>query len=850
MTLVESTILSVNVPDEMVVSKPLEFMLVLNYPITNGAIDKPKIVISITKIENYDDFGGKNLLSKFRKSVIEYKFKAKESSFEVQTKNECPIYYVHSFTKTTFQNVDYDFVYFDALIVINELYCIEFSATFEKVDEEEFTRVYTAILDSLQWSGNAEDCAKYFEAIDQRVAEIEHKYAETTAENNQEWARAIAQFQIPNNGKDVFEIGGLDFDIIQDQSIVEITSFSKELYVTIVAQTKAYKKGENILLLDINEYSEASEKGLVKISFPILEIFQNGIPTGSFDFKDGKCESPYSSMRIDGFEYTLDFFGNITFENGWFGLNGYLKASYNENPVFDVKIYKQFDTKTLDWNNYSFKSLEEAEKAPNEVVQWLEITNPTFEILPALIFDFTNLKSLCIINSDWNSRLKLNFISERIGELKQLEILHISNANIKGIPESIENLKNLTSIFFANNLIKIIPNSVLNLPLLQYCNFDNNGIEEISEPINLPSLYSISLAGNLLKTLPSNLLKQPKINAIKLTKNPLESLSEAFNDFKGLELSIDDKRRLLDYTYKGAGNNGTVLWNDEIFYCNEKDKLFGDFTAVIKKNKLQKYQDALLSLTKKSIGFSHTIEEDYSQVGNHRFGGKPDLPSTVPYPSFIDNYEGEKEYKYEFIGQINCGQIADLQEYLPKKGILFFFLETIHTIYGGSRNPCKIIYIEDIESIESGKRFDLNEADFYEMPNLYVGYQTKATTQLSVPAFYSIATNSYLFNEKSKSLQGIDNYYDTLCEKFEEPIQDKFPHEYAVNAYGFTQHESPELQASLHSKGNPDDWTILLKVTSCGDMQWGDAGDLFFVIHKSDLAKRDFSNVFVTMESS
>jgi len=33
-------------------------------------------------------------------------------------------------------------------------------------------------------------------------------------------------------------------------------------------------------------------------------------------------------------------------------------------------------------------------------------------------------------------------------------------------------------------------------------------------------------------------------------------------------------------------------------------------------------------------------------------------------------------------------------------------------------------------------------------------------------------------------------------------------------------------------------------------MQWGDAGDLFFVIHKSDLAKGDFSNVFITMESS
>lgn len=48
-----------------------------------------------------------------------------------------------------------------------------------------------------------------------------------------------------------------------------------------------------------------------------------------------------------------------------------------------------------------------------------------------------------------------------------------------------------------------------------------------------------------------------------------------------------------------------------------------------------------------------------------------------------------------------------------------------------------------------------------------------------------------------------------------------------MNNHGFTQHEAPELQASLALKGNPEDWVILLTVTSSGDMQWGDAGDIF-----------------------
>jgi uncharacterized protein YwqG len=71
-----------------------------------------------------------------------------------------------------------------------------------------------------------------------------------------------------------------------------------------------------------------------------------------------------------------------------------------------------------------------------------------------------------------------------------------------------------------------------------------------------------------------------------------------------------------------------------------------------------------------------------------------------------------------------------------------------------------------------------------------------------------------------------------------------------MHCYGFTQNESPELQAALTYRGKPEDWVILLKVGSEGDFMWGDAGELFYVIHKSDLLKRDFSKVFITIESS
>ncbi len=833
------------VPDEMEVKNQFQLFSTLNYPYSKGTIDKPKVIISIRKIQDYDEYDGNDLFEKFRTSILESRFEAKESSFEEQIKNGKQIYILHSFTKTTFQKIDYDFVYFDALIILDGIYCIDFLVIYEKVDEEDFKIIYSEILKSLEWTENFEDYAAYFN----EMYEKKETFSNTITKDNDIWVKPLLPFQIPSNGKDIFEIGEFTFDYIEDESSVEISSFTKELYVTLVAKTKAYKKAEKVLLLDSNEYANQSEKGKVKISFPITEIYNNGIPTGSFDYKDDKCEKPYSTINHNGFEYTLDFHGNITFQDNWLGMNGYMKASYNDQPVFDVCIYKKINSTKLDWKNYSFKSLQEALQAPKELVQWLEIKQTILDTFPDEIYEFKNLKSLWITSANWDEKLKLNFISDKIGALKELEVLHITNSNLKEIPESIENLKKLTSINFSNCELKRIPNSVFQLPKLQYLFLNNDKIEELPEQVNLPEFYSIDIKNNLLKTIPATLMQQPKINSIRLTDNVLEYLPDVYNNFKGLELSIEEKKRLLDYDYKGADNKGITKWDNAMYFCSEKDAILDFLNQIISQNELDKYKKELLSLAKKAIGFEHTVEEDYAIVGNHRFGGKPDLPLAIEYPTFLYNYEGEHTYKYEFIGQINCEQIADLQDYLPRTGMLFFFIESIHMIYGANKNSCKVLYFENNDSLVSGNRFEFKESDYYEMFELYRGFKVSASLQVSVPSFYAIQTNSYLLKEDSV-LKEIDDYYETLYETFEEPIQDNFPHSYAINSYGFTQHESPELQASLNLKGNPEDWIILLKVKSAGDMQWGDAGDLFFVIHKSDLAKKDFSNVYITMESS
>jgi uncharacterized protein YwqG len=94
--------------------------------------------------------------------------------------------------------------------------------------------------------------------------------------------------------------------------------------------------------------------------------------------------------------------------------------------------------------------------------------------------------------------------------------------------------------------------------------------------------------------------------------------------------------------------------------------------------------------------------------------------------------------------------------------------------------------------------------------------------------------------EKGKRLDHNDTYYPDW--------------RHSINDYVYAQEEPPQEQAALNLKGHPEDFVVLLKVNSdcghdCGFCFW-DAGELFFVIHKSDLAKGDFSNIYCSIETS
>ena len=663
----------------------------------------------------------------------------------------------------------------------------------------------------------------------------------------------IPAFKIPEDGKDCFQIGEYSFKIKKcNFSIAKMThEFLTEIKAELVNPQKAIEKQ----LLD-----DYDKDGFVSLQFACLDIHKNGVPTGEFALEEDKTNGPYFYLRKEGFHYSMSYFGKITFQDGWIAYNGYLKPSYHDTPVYPVKIYKKFDYSKLNWREYYFSSMKETEGMADDVIQYLKLEKIESEKFPDKILKFRALKNLHFGNyQDYynNTKAPLNNIPDAIGELSELQGLGIINCTISKLPESLGNLKKLENINVMNCQLKGFPDSIFQLPKLKYIFADNNKITSLPEVITAKKLSAISLDNNQLETLPEALAKLPKLNSLKIDNNPLKSLPVTFNKVKGLEMNIKDKRRLLDFEYRGADGKGVIQWDNSIFFAEPNHPLLGPIEEIITKNKLTKFQSDLLALGKKTIGFKQKQAENYEQIGNTRFGGMPDLPKSIEYPTFKYDYDG-CTYKYEFIAQINCEEIAHLQDYLPRTGVLYFFLSSLQ--FFGVKDIFKlaqVLYFEgENHELISGKTLNFSNEDYYEMvgEGCYEAMQVSVDEMVTFPYFYFYHSNIHIFKGRAEKLENDletdEKLIDEICDGFETPVQELNKADFEINGYFFTQHESPELQAALSKKGEPEDWITLLKVTSRGDFQWGDAGDLAFVIHKSDLLKKNFSNVFCTMESS
>ena len=820
----------------------------------------PYVTVQLFPIKEIDQQQGNIFIERFIRWSAGFKSRV-QSTEEIIFKG-FKTYIVHAKTDAIFQKQHLKITYFNACILLDETWCVDFQFIYETQYEKRYGSVAEAAFQSLEILGEAQDWAS---AYQEEVVEVEKAYQrdlEAREEERREEKWEHPPFEIPRDGREYIEIGNFDFEFIEEGCKWHTVEFSKRFYVQVRARTSHIQEAKEQGLL---EYGYQLEEGEVQFSFDCGGIFKAGIPTGELRFEEGKTGAPqFLHFRCNG--VPLDFYGTATMREGWIGMNGVLKKSYQEEPCFPLTLYKRLSTDGIDWPLYQF-TLEEALQIQAEAVQYIGISEYHEPLFPQEILSFKNLKHLSIhrrSNTIESNEMALKEISARIGELEHLTELTLCNTSVTELPESLGELKKLERLNLANNRLKRLPKALFSLPKLKYLWASRNEIEELPEKIYLPHLEQVDLSYNQVTTLPESLARQPKLKKLSLQDNPLQSLPAAYNQIENIDMDIDDKRRLLNYDYQGADGKGTIAWEEEVYYARNDKQLHERLLKAVENPILSKYTAALEKLALKAVCLKTTEPDAYAATGNTRFGGLPDLPPGEAYPSWQYTYQDEKvDHHYIFIGQLNCEELAPYQDYLPRKGILYFFLEDEEEF------GCKVMYHPNTAELQSAQHLDAEKLNIFDTAEPYTPFKVECSSFVALPSFYS---DEYWYKRvDAPELANLEDYehpdYEAFTEKLRENLRKDlgkkgrfqewnntyYPDsQHSINDYVFTQHESPQEQAALKYKGNPEDWVVLLKVYSdsnCGFCFW-DAGELFFVIHKSDLAKGDFSKVFASIETS
>jgi len=276
------------------------------------------------------------------------------------------------------------------------------------------------------------------------------------------------------------------------------------------------------------------------------------------------------------------------------------------------------------------------------------------------------------------------------------------------------------------------------------------------------------------------------------------------------------------------------------------------------------YEEKIVENARLAIGFKAIAVDDYSQKGNTRFFGLPDLPPNLEYPK-IDPKSEENEGNYwKFIAQINFSELKGICDYLPESGILYFFIGSQYDDIGEpvdgnkfvkSQYKChKVLFYDgETEDLVSAKELNIEPNFIFDV---YLGDEDEeGTDPAKVDIFPVVAIANYEhFHEPAlyptyPPLIG-ENMYVKIRQFNYALCAEKGFYNSAIN--GSVQnvyHGSPYTQAAKVLGGKPEDYVLLLQVTGSSEYNgyhFGDADTLYFVISKENLKKRDFSEVYCT----
>lgn len=288
-----------------------------------------------------------------------------------------------------------------------------------------------------------------------------------------------------------------------------------------------------------------------------------------------------------------------------------------------------------------------------------------------------------------------------------------------------------------------------------------------------------------------------------------------------------------------------------------------EILSMIEEVGLSQRKEGLLNTAKPSIRLEPVIKEDEEEeetymVGESKFGGLPDLPANLEWPT-----NGEEHLS--FIAQINFGDLVckDKKCQLPTHGMLYFFYDIDRQPWGYApeeKRGWRVLYYDGDPSLlrRTPAPADIEEdLIFAEYPVRFIG-------ELTLPPFESMEIEEMGLNENE-----LDAYYNLIDEielDFEEGEKERLGR---MLGYPDQIQGNMQVECELVSRGiNLEDdidlshmdieqmeasarkWILLLQVESSSltEMMWGDEGRIYFWIKKEDLEALRFDQIRLILQ--
>lgn len=256
-------------------------------------------------------------------------------------------------------------------------------------------------------------------------------------------------------------------------------------------------------------------------------------------------------------------------------------------------------------------------------------------------------------------------------------------------------------------------------------------------------------------------------------------------------------------------------------------------------------------------------------------GGTPLLPADFVYPTFTGKgTDGVKNRPLSFLAQIDCAEIHafDRDSLLPDRGILSFFFEQESAFeyrLPEDADCAKVYWFEDTGTLRETSLPENLPADLRVPPIPITLSQTvelpdyeelmgspeilrqtglafdENNIAMDDTAFYAYMNgrSAYSGNERIKLLGYADLIQGDMRQDIVRLANAEFGGKYFSELH---TEQQAAFQADL------DEWILLFQFDSLNwkgfEVMFGDCGRLYFFIRKSDLAKRDFSRIWIELQ--